>query len=253
MAFLRAQRLMLRVEAAGTRFAIDATHVIEVASAPAGNAPLHGHLVLEDLSARLGGEAEPRPEHAIVLDTSPTLALRVAAAPGVTDAAGARTLMAPPALSRLLEPAVRGVLELHGGLHFELAVDALAKERLPVRRAQLADLRGSIAAPQSLVFANAGMRFSVPLHLVRQIVNTRSLLPSPLPGPLIGAVEHAGRLWPVWCPNEGPGPQAARSPLAVLVETQAGAAALCAESAEGVRQGAALQGVIAVDVAALFA
>lgn len=250
MAFLRPQRLVLRVEAAGTRFAIDAAQVVEVASAPAGAAPLHGHLVLEDLSSRLGGAPEPRPAHAIVLDTSPTLALRVAAAPGVTDAAGASTLMTPPALSRLLEPSVRGVLELPAGLHFELSVDALAKERLPDRRAQLPELRDTAVAPQSLVFARAGVRFSVPLHLVRQIVSTRTLLPSPLPGPLVGAVEHGGKLWPVWCPSGDP---LARSPLAVLVESTAGAAALLAESAEGVRQGAALEGVCPVNVAALFA
>lgn len=246
----RGQRLMLRVEAAGTRFAIDAAQVIEVAAAPPSGAALHGNLVLEDLSTRLGGNPEGAAQNAIVLDTSPTLGVRVARAPGVTDANGARALIVPPALSRLLEPAVRGVLELAGALHFELDVEALAKAPLLQRLPKLSEFRDAMAAPQSLVFSHAGRRYAVPLHLVRQIVSTQALLPSPLPGPLLGLVEHSGRLWPVWSAG-APEPDA-RPPLAVLVESTAGAAALCAESAEGVRQGAALEGVMPVNVAALF-
>jgi chemotaxis signal transduction protein len=246
----RAQRLMLRIEAAGTRFAVDAAQVAEVAAAPARGAALHGNLALEDLSSRLGGSPEGAAQNAIVLDTSPTLGLRVAKAPGVADANGARALIVPPALSRLLEPAVRGVLELAGALHFELDVEVLAQGPLPQRHPRLADVRDALAAPQSLVFSHAGRRYAVPLHLVRQIVSTQALLPSPLPGPLLGLVEHGGKLWPVW--SAGAPEAEGRPPLAVLVESTAGSAALCAESAEGVRQGAALEGVMPVNVAALF-
>jgi chemotaxis signal transduction protein len=239
---------MLRVEAAGSRFCIDAAQVIEVAAAPPPGVPLHGNLVLEDLSSRLGGNPEPAAQNAIVLDSSPTLGLRVGAAPGVTDASTARALIVPQVLARLLEPAIRGVLELNGTLHFELEVEALARGALPQRLPKLTDVRDSLAAPQSLVFVHAGQRYAVPLHLVRQIVSTRALLPCPLPGPLVGLVEHGGKLWPVWSAGESE----ARPPLAVLVESPAGSAALSAESAEGVRQGATLEGVMPVNVAALF-
>lgn len=244
----QAQRLMLRVHAGGSRFCIDAAQVIEVAAAPKPGAPLHGHQALEDLTSRLGGDPEPSAQNAIVLDTSPTLGLRVGAAPGVTDAAGARALIVPPALAQRLEPAVRGVLELAGALHFELEVEALARAALPHRVPRLPDLRDSLAAPQSLVFTHRERRFAVPLHLVRQIVSTQTMLHSPLPGHLLGAVEHAGRLWPVWVAGGAPAP----APLAVLVESPVGVAGLAADAAEGVRQGAALEGVMPVNVAALF-
>jgi chemotaxis signal transduction protein len=244
------QRLMLRVEAAGARFAIDASQVIEVAAAPPSGEPLHGHLVLEDLSSRLGGDPEPKGENAIVLDSSPTLGLRVGKALGVTDGASARALMVPPALSRLLEPAIKGVIELGGALHFELEVEALARAALPHRVPKLQDVRDALAAPQSLVFTHAGQRYAVPLHLVRQIVSTKGMLACPLPGPLAGVVEHSGKLWPVWTAAASQREQPL--PLAVLVESDAGVGALAAESAEGVRQGAALEGVMPLNVAALF-
>lgn len=244
------QRLILKIEAAGSRFLLDAAQVVEVAVAPEPGQPLHGHTTLEDLSTRLGGDAEKKAHNAIVLDTSPTLALRVGRALGVADAAWARSFIVPPALARLLEPAVRGVIELDDGYFFEVDPEALAKAALPHRVPALHDLRDSRVASQSLVFLRAGQRYAVPLESVRQIVSTKSMLPCPLPGPLEGLVQHGGKLWPVWSPDTHA--HAERSPLAVLVESPAGAAALSAESAEGVRQGAALEGVMPLNIAALF-
>jgi len=246
----RSQRLMLRIEAGGTRFAVDATQVLEVAAAPAGNAPLHGNLALEDLSARLGGPAEVSPTTALVFDTSPTLGLRVGRAPGVVDATGARYFMIPKVIARALEPVVRGVLELGGQLHFELDVEELARAKGMRTPLELPRLGETQPAASSLVFSRAGRRFAVPLPQVRQVVPTSAMLVCPLEGGLLGLVEHGGRLWPVWSPVAE---QAPRPPgLAVLIEQANVAAGLAADSAEGVRQPAGLAGATPLDLAALF-
>ncbi|HLL55634.1 MAG TPA: defective in fruiting DifE, partial [Myxococcaceae bacterium] len=75
--FESGRRLCLLFEAANGRFAVEATSVTEVAPPDANGVSIRGYLELTDLSLLLGGEAETRPGTGVVLDVSPTLAVRV--------------------------------------------------------------------------------------------------------------------------------------------------------------------------------
>ena len=87
------RRLSLLCDAAGARFAIPATSVLEVANPDPGGTTLRGHHTLVDLSQLLGGPAEQRPGTAVLLDTSPTLALRVGAVRGARDVADCAAML----------------------------------------------------------------------------------------------------------------------------------------------------------------
>src|SRR4029078_6605151 len=121
------QRLCLLVDAGTTRFAIPATSVLEVATADASGAAQKSHLQLKDLSELLGGPKEVRPGTAIILDTSPTLAVRVRRVREVMDVGAAPLLKLPRRRADRLEPAVRGVVQCGAELFFELDVDAVAR------------------------------------------------------------------------------------------------------------------------------
>ena len=232
----RDQRLMLRVVAGGARLAIDATSVFEVAPPDEGGASLHGYVLLEDLSVRLGGPPEARPGTAVVLDTSPTLALRVREARGVADAASAPWYVAPRALSA--RGLVRGVVELQGELYFDLDPDALARADAPEPPVASLQLREAPAPLQAVTFRAAGGEWALPLHAVRQIVTLEKLAPCARQGALLGVVPWSGRVWPVWrLPGQeqvGPGA------LAVLFDAGGEAHGLVAERAPEVRQAGAL-------------
>lgn len=255
MAFEKGQRLSLLLEAGAARYAIDATHVLEVSPPDDNGESLHGHLHLKDLSALLGGPPETRPGTAVVLDTSPTLAVRVKRVIEVSDVAEKPRHPLPRRLIRRLEPAVRGVIEVSGALYFELDVEAAVRgieadppELLEGGRVPLAP-----EPDRALVFESQGTRFAVPLSSVSQVVSAGDrLCPLPHEGPLKGLVLHQQHLWPAFSVPGMTGGSSQVEPLAVLVEVEGEGLGLLATRAFGVSARGALQGAHVLDLPRLF-
>ncbi len=255
MAFEKGQRLSLLVEAGSARYAIDATHVLEVSPPDPSGESLHGHMQLKDLSALLGGPPEQRPGTAVVLDVSPTLAVRVRRVFEVTDIAEAPRHPLPSRLVRRLEPAVRGVLEVGGALYFELDAEQAAKG-LEADPPELLDGGRVPFAPEpdrSLVFESQGIRLAVPLASVSQVVSAGDRLCAlPHEGPLKGLVLHQQHLWPAYSVPGMSGGSSEVEPLAVLVEVEGEGLGLLATKAFGVLAKGALQGAHVLDLPRLF-
>lgn len=255
MAFEKGQRLSLLVEAGATRYAIDATHVLEVSPPDEGGESLHGHLHLKDLSALLGGPPEQRPGTAVALDTSPTLAVRVKRVVEVSDIADKPRHPLPSRLVRRLEPAVRGVLEVGGHLYFELDVEAAARG-LEADPPELLDGGRLPLAPEperALVFESQGERMAVPLSSVSQVVAAGDRLCAlPHEGPLKGLVLHQQHLWPAFSIVGMAGGSSQVEPLAVLVEVEGEGIGLLATRAFGVSARGSLQGAHVLDLPRLF-
>ncbi|MFP2932425.1 hypothetical protein ACLESO_46205 [Pyxidicoccus sp. 3LG] len=102
--FESGRRLCLLVEAGETRYAVEATSVMEVAMSGANGSSLRGVLEVKDLSALLGGSPEEGPGMVVVLDVSPTLAVRVRSVVEVADVARAPVLPPAPGLADSLAP-----------------------------------------------------------------------------------------------------------------------------------------------------
>src|SRR3954452_11302594 len=117
----------LLFESGSTRFLIPAASVLEVAQPDATGNTLHGHHALKDLSVRLGGADEVRPGVALLFDTSPTLAIRVARVSGVAELSFEKTLRLPRRLGSALEPVVKAAIEHEGRLWLELDPESLVR------------------------------------------------------------------------------------------------------------------------------
>src|SRR5262249_22114358 len=122
------RRLCVLFEAGAARYSIEATSVLEIGTPAADGQTLHGVQVLKDLSKLLGGDAEERPGMALLLDVSPSLAIRVRRIIDVADVAKAPFLLLPPGLGDSLALIMRGAV-LHGGrLFVELAAEMLSSQ-----------------------------------------------------------------------------------------------------------------------------
>jgi len=242
------RRLCVFFTAGRTRYLVDALSVLEVSRPVAGETWQKGHLTLRDLASLLGGEPEPRPGNALVLDTSPTTAVRVGEVTGVFDTRGDEQLALPSRLIPLVAPAVvRGVVH-EGLLCFELDPQA-AVRGLP-RPTRKPEVLARAPGGPSLCFEAGGARYAVPLPGVLQVVPTGpGFNPSPGGGAFRGVLAHQGRLCPVFAVAGG---AAAAEPLVVLVESRGQLLGLSAARAEGVRPPAALEGAVVLDLERMF-
>jgi hypothetical protein len=241
------RRLFLFFEAGHTRYALEAVGVVEVARPPAGAETLHGRLALRDLSVLLGAEAEPAGTAALVLDTSPTVAVRVRAVEGVFDASGDHRLALSRRLVPLLAPALRGGLVHEGRLYFEVDTDGVARG-LP-RATRRLERSTRAATEPALVFESGGEVLAVPLLRVRQVVPAGATFnPAPGSGALLGAVAYGEALCPVYGVSDVTAPEA----LVVVTEVGGECVGLSARRADGVRQAAGLTGVPVLDLERMF-
>lgn len=239
-AFEIGRRLCLLFEAGACRYAVEATAVMEVAPPDADNTnTLRGSLELKDLTALLGGEDEARPGMSIVLDVSPTLALRVKQVFEVADVARDRLFGVPPALGDALAFVTRGAILHDQKLFLELKPEAIPHQ--PLRR-QAPSPRPVFlvekAPDRALVFESQGVLWGVPLTMVQQVVSaTGAFLPLPVPhGPVAGVFPHDQSLWPIFSAPALIGGRAAREELFVLAELAGESAGLCATRVHGVFQ-----------------
>jgi chemotaxis signal transduction protein len=231
--FETGRRLSLLVEAGRARFAIEATSVLEVA--PVEGKALQG-VEVADLSRLLGGPAEGQPQAAVILDVSPTLAVRVRKVIEVADVAQAPLLKLPALLGETLSVVLRGAL-VHQGLAFlELACDALPH--------QPGALFASVPRPvylleeipdRALLFESQGRCYGIPLGWVSQVVGLgEAYCPLPAPGTALGVLPQAKALWPVYSPAGLLGGEGKEEPLVLLAELGGHNAAITASRVLGV-------------------
>lgn len=234
------RRLCLLFVSAGARYAIEATSVTEVATPGPNPDNVRGSLEIRDLSRIFWGGAEVRPGTALVLDTSPTLAVRVEKVLGVFDLSACPVFLLPPAFDGLAELPARGVVLYQGTLYVELDADrisALQGRELPRRSRASAVLE---APPdQALVFESEGGRWGLSLGLVTQVVpSTGTLWRIPWnAGALGGFFLHGQVLWGIYSLPALVGRNAVVEEHLVLAELAGHSVAISARRVLGIFRG----------------
>jgi len=220
--FESGRRLCLLVEAGETRYALEATSVMEVALPGSDGTSLRGMLEVKDLSVLLGGAPEKGQGMVVVLDVSPTLA---------------PFFLLPAGLGEALVPLSRGAVLHKERLYLELIAESLPQRG--VQRSPLA-LRPAhlMESPpeRALVFESQGRLFGLPLGLVSQVV-TRGEAFSRLPvqrGAVAGVFPHAQVLWPIFSVPAMLGGSAEVEAFFVLTEMAGQNVGLCATRVLGV-------------------
>lgn len=238
--FESGRRLCLLVEAGETRYAVEATSVMEVAMPGTHGSNLRGVLEVKDLAALLGGAPEPDVGMVVVLDVSPTLAVRVRSVVEVADVARAPFFLLPPGLADSLAPLSRGAVLHKDKLYLELIAEALPHRVGP--RASPAPPRpvhwAESVPERALVFESQGRLFGVPLAFVSQVVERGEAF-SVLPvqsGPVAGIFPHAQVLWPICSVPALLGAQPAPEPFFLLAELAGRNVGLTATRVLGVLQ-----------------
>lgn len=241
------RRLCVFFEAGQTRYAVEATSVVEVARThDADDETLRGHLAIRDLSVLLGGDPEVRPGTVVLLDSTPTVAARTARVEGVFDASPHLALPLPNRLLHLVSPVVRQGLVSEAGLAFEL--DAAEIPRGLPRQARKLELVTTTTKAPCLVFESGSLWLALPLADVSQVASRGPMFnPAPGVGSFVGVVMHQQRLVPAFSLT-GTSAEA----LLVVVELESGPVAISASRAHGVRQADALGEAQVIDALATF-
>ncbi len=231
------RRLCLLVEAGETRFAVEATSIMEVAAPGPDETSLRGVLEVKDLSVLLGGEPERVPGMIVVFDVSPTLAVRVRSIVEAADVAADPHFLLPTGLGSTLAAISHSAVLHKDRLYLELLAEALPHEpgtalpppQLPVHLLE--------APPErSLVFESRGRLFGLPLPLVSQVVMqgaSFSVLPGK-GGAVAGVLPHGQALWPIYSAPALLGAPAMVETFLVLVEVAGRSLGLCASRVLGV-------------------
>jgi chemotaxis signal transduction protein len=230
------RRLSLLFEAGPARYAIEATRVVEVAPPDTDRPTVRGVFPLEDLSMLMGGAPERRPGLALVLDTSPTRAVRVREGAEVADVSGDPHFQLTRDLAARIGEVVRGSLLHAGRLYLELRAEALGQTPvLPAPPPRIVTWLDAAAAPM-LLFESGERLFAIPLGNVLQVVPVgTAFCPFPVPGGVIaGVLAHGHALWPVYGLSAFFGGTLAVESHVVLAELAGMQVALCASRVLGV-------------------
>jgi hypothetical protein len=240
------RRLSVFFEAGKTRFAVEAVSVSEVARPDAGEETLRGHLILRDLSALLGGAGEQRPGTAIVLDTSPTTAIRVREVEGVFDTSTDPHFSLPGRMIPLLGPAVRGAWVHEGRLVFELEPES-AVRGLGGKGWSLAVCTLPVVTTPCLVCDAGARSFALPLPRVLQVVpKGPHFNPAPGEGAFQGAIVHQQVVCPIFSLT------GESEPFIVLVEAKGEVMGISVTRADGVRPANAIGAIPVLDLDRTF-
>lgn len=232
-----ARRQCLLFEAGPVRYAVEATSVAEVTTPSADLDTLRGVLPLTSLSTLFGDKEEERPGMAVVLDVSPTLALRVRKIHGVAELAGCPVFRLPRGLPPWLSKAVRGAVLHEGRVFLELVPEgllALEAKLEPPRQLGLL-----IEPPErAMLFESQGRLWGLPLGWVSQVVTSSdAFCACPAPhGPVVGLFPYQKELWPIFSAPALMGQPAAREEFFVLFEVAGQQAGLSAARVLGVFQ-----------------
>lgn len=240
------RRLCVFFEAGATRYAIEATSVVEVARATQDEETLRGHLAIRDLSMLLGGDPEERPGTIVLLDTSPSVAARVRRVEGVFDASSHLVLPLPNRLVHLVAPVVKQGLVSEAGLTFEL--DAAEVPRGLPRQAKRVELATTTAPGPFLVFDSGPLHLALPLADVSQVASKGPMFnAAPGVGSFVGVLMHQQRLVPAFSLT---GTEA--EALLIVIELASGPVALSASRAYGVKTAETVGEARIVDAVATF-
>jgi hypothetical protein len=241
------RRLHVFFSSGPSRYAVEAVSVLEVARPGSDDELTQRHLGLRDLSVLLGGEAEVRPGAALILDTSPTLAVRVREVEGVFDVSNDPELALSNRLISLVAPAVsRGLLH-EGRLVFELDVSSSTRG-LP-RQTKRPELITLAPSTPCLVFASGHELLGVPLPRVLQVTTIGPTFNhAPGSGAFRGVLAHGQQLCPVYSVSDAPALEA----FIVLLELGGEILGLTAHRAEGVKAPSALAEVRVLDLERMF-
>jgi hypothetical protein len=233
-------------EAGATRYAIEATSVVEVARSSLDEETLRGHLAIRDLSTLVGGDPEERPGTIVLLDTSPTVAARTRRVEGVFDASSHLVLSLPNRLVHLVAPVVKQGLVSEAGLTFEL--DAAEVPRGLPRQSRRVELATTTSPGPFLVFDSGPLHLALPLVDVSQIASKGPMFnAAPGVGSFVGVLMHQQRLVPAFSVT---GTEA--EALLIVIELASGPVALSASRAHGVKTAEALGEAKIVDAVATF-
>jgi chemotaxis signal transduction protein len=184
----------------------------------------------------MGGAPERRPGLAVLLDTSPTMAVRVREGAEVADVAGAPHFQLTRDLAQRIGTLVRGAVQHQGRLYLELRAEALGQTcMLPPPPLRIVPWLGAPQDP-ALLFESGGTLFGVPLQHVLQISPVlAAFCPFPVPGGVIaGLLAHAGALWPVYALPAFLGEPPTVESQVVLLELAGIQVALCASRVLGI-------------------
>ena len=238
--FESGRRLCLLFQSGSGRYAVEATSVTEVAPPDEDGHSIRGSLELHDLSVMLGGAPEVRPGMGLVLDVSPTLAVRIREVQEVADVSRDPFFLLPPIVGEAAALIFRAAILHEGKLYLELIADMLPqvqglKFAGPARPVLVADE----VPDRALVFESQGRLFGIPLGLVSQVVSQGGAFCAlPLSsGPAPGLFPHAQVLWPIYSVPGLMGGEAPAEELFVLAELAGQNIGLCASRALGVHQG----------------
>lgn len=230
------RRLALLLEAGPARYALEASRVLEVTPPDPDRATVRGVFPLEDLSVLMGGAPERPPGLAVLLDTSPTIAVRVREGAVVADVAGAPHFQLTRDLAQRIGTVVRGALQHQGRLYLELRAEALGQAHLlpPPPPRIVTWLEGPLGP--ALLFESAEALFAVPLAHVLQVSPVlAAFCPFPVPGGVIaGLLAHAQALWPVYSLPAFLGGQLVAESHVVLLELAGIQVAVCASRVLGI-------------------
>jgi chemotaxis signal transduction protein len=175
----------------------------------------------------------------VVLDVSPTLAVRVRSVVEVADVARAPFFLLPPGLGDTLARLSRGAVLHKDRLYLEINAEALPHRALspaPPPRPPVAFVE--FPPDRALVFESQERLFGIPLSLVSQVV-ARGEAFSRLPGEggaVAGIFPHAQVLWPICSAPALLGAPAAPEAFFVLTELAGRHVGLCATRVLGVVQ-----------------
>lgn len=238
MQFDRGRRLCVLFEAGAARYSIEATSVLEIGAAPSDTDTLRGVQQLQDLSTLLGGDPEQRPGMSLLLDVSPSLALRIKRVIDVADIARAPFFLLPPGLGDSLALMIRGATLYARNLYLELAADMLSAQPLDPRVIPQGRLYCSSHPPErALVFESEGKAYAISLPFVSQIIvlgEEFCTLPFSR-APLVGLLPHAQSLWPVYSMAGMAGEASSLERLIILADVAGRNLGICAARALGVR------------------
>ncbi len=237
-AFESGRRLCLLFEAGPSRFAVEATSVVEVAPPDAHGESIRVFHELKDLSQLLGGAPEIRPGMAVVLDVSPTLAIRIKEVRGVVDVAKEAFFLLPPGLDGLAAH-VRGAFLSGGRLHLEIIAETLP-QKVGGKFSPAPRALSLLEKPpdRALIFESQGRLYGIPLALVSQVVaQNDSFCPIPSQvGPVSGLFPHGQVLFPIYTAAGLLGGSSKPEPFFVMSELAGRNVGLCAQRVLGVHQ-----------------
>ncbi|MFN0062647.1 MAG: chemotaxis protein CheW [Myxococcaceae bacterium] len=193
--------MCLLFEAGRTRLCIEATSVVEIAPGEPGGGRFRGLHDIDDASLLFGGAKETSPGVIVLLDMSPTVAVRVRTVLGVVDVAQDTLFKLPHGLGTGLATLVPSALVHDGRLYLELDIQRLlpsSAQKLVAPAREVHFLQSWV--DRALVVESGGARFGIPLAFVSRVVPTSDAF-CPLPGsdgPVAGLFPHGQGLFPVY-------------------------------------------------------